>query len=131
MNNWQSQGHRSAACRRLTPSIATPIPHTTTSEAARQRSIGYGRSTPEVKTMAKGTHALHPHCVRCSTDLAYWLYLQAYFESQLEFNLSQVAGTATVHLPKKNIVDQGAIRKFAQYKERVLSQLQGVIRHDA
>lgn len=63
-------------------------------------------------------------------DLAYWMYIQAYFESQQEFNLSQVDKTVTVHLKKENILTQKAIRKFVQYKNNVLSQLEGVIRHN-
>ncbi|UBF24533.1 DUF4365 domain-containing protein [Kovacikia minuta CCNUW1] len=62
-------------------------------------------------------------------DMAYWLYLQAYFENQPGFDLSQIGETATVHLRKANIVNQAAIRKFAEYKQDILAQLQEVIRH--
>jgi len=35
----------------------------------------------------------------------------------------------TIHLPKTNILDQEAIKKFAQYRNDILNQLKGVIRH--
>lgn len=63
-------------------------------------------------------------------DIAYWLYLQAYFENLEGFNFSQIGETVTVRIPKTNIVDREAIKKFARYKENVLSQLKGVIRHN-
>ena len=64
-------------------------------------------------------------------DVAYWLYLQAYFENLVNFDLTQVGETITVHLPKENVVDQVAIRAFAWYKDDVLNQIQGVIHHNA
>ncbi|KAB8315054.1 DUF4365 domain-containing protein [Tolypothrix campylonemoides VB511288] len=64
-------------------------------------------------------------------DVAYWLYLQAYFENLEGFDLSQVGQSVTVRLPKKNLVDQEAIKKFARYRDDVLRQIKGVIRHDA
>jgi Domain of unknown function (DUF4365) len=64
-------------------------------------------------------------------NLAYWLYVQAFFERQVGFDLSQMGDTVTVHLPTSNIVNQEAIRQFARYKEDVLTQIQGVIRHYA
>ncbi|MBD6618952.1 DUF4365 domain-containing protein [Komarekiella sp. 'clone 1'] len=63
-------------------------------------------------------------------DIAYWLYLQAYFEKLEKFNLSKVGETVTVHLSKKNIVNEEAIKKLARYRDDVLRQLQGVIRHN-
>jgi hypothetical protein len=41
-------------------------------------------------------------------DIAYWLYLQAYFENWPGFDLSKVGESVTVHLPKTNILDQEA-----------------------
>lgn len=47
-------------------------------------------------------------------DVAYWLYLQAYFENWQGFDLSQVRETITVRLPKVHIVDREAIKKICQ-----------------
>ncbi len=63
-------------------------------------------------------------------DLAYWLYIQAYFENLQRFDLSQVGETLNVRLPKTNIVNQEAIKEFARYRDEILRQLQGVIRHN-
>ena len=64
-------------------------------------------------------------------DIAYWLYLQAYFENLEGFDLSQVGETVTVYLPKANIIDRESIKQFARYRNNILTQLQGVIRHNA
>ncbi len=64
-------------------------------------------------------------------NVAYWLYLQAYFENLEGFDLSQVGETFTVRLLKTNTVDQEAIKKFAIYRDDVIRQVQGIIRHDA
>lgn len=60
---------------------------------------------------------------------AYWLYIQAYFESFAEFDLSKVGDSVTVRLSKDNVLNRQAIEIFAKFKNNVLSQLQGVIRH--
>jgi Domain of unknown function (DUF4365) len=64
-------------------------------------------------------------------DIAYWLYLQAFFENQVGFDLSLVGETVTVHLQKKDILSQEAVVQFARYKQDVLEQIQGVIRRNA
>ncbi|KAM3103610.1 DUF4365 domain-containing protein [Phormidesmis sp. 146-12] len=64
------------------------------------------------------------------TDVAYWLYVQAYFEQLTISDLPQTGETVTVYLSKQNILDQEAIRTFARYRDIVLQQLQGVIHHD-
>jgi len=61
---------------------------------------------------------------------AYWLYLQAYFERLDGFSLAEIKETITVHIPTANVVDQSSIKCFAQYRDNVLNQIQGTIRHD-
>ncbi|AKG21318.1 DUF4365 domain-containing protein [Calothrix sp. 336/3] len=61
---------------------------------------------------------------------AYWLYIQAYFENLEGFNLSDIGERITVRIPKDNLLNRQAIQIFAKFKGDVLSQLQGVIRHD-
>ena len=63
-------------------------------------------------------------------EVAYWLYVQAYFESRPDFDLATVGGTVTVHMSTFNIIDETAMRQFARFRDTVLRQLQGVIRHD-
>ena len=64
-------------------------------------------------------------------DTAFWQYIQAYFEDMPDFNLAQAGRSVTIYLPKNQMVGQDAIRAFARYRDAVLSQLQGVIRHSA
>jgi len=63
-------------------------------------------------------------------DVAYWLYVQAYFERLQGFNLDRVGRTVTVHIPKANVLDESAIRRFARFKERMLEQAEGVVHHE-
>lgn len=64
-------------------------------------------------------------------DLAYWQYIQAYFETLPDFDLAQAGETVTIHLPEANLLDNDSIQRFAQYRDDVLRQLQGVIHHNA
>ena len=62
-------------------------------------------------------------------DVAYWLYLQAYFRQLTSFSLAEAGETVTVYLPRMNVVDETAIRHFARYRDQVLAQMQGVVHH--
>lgn len=61
---------------------------------------------------------------------AYWLYLQAYFEQLTDFDLSKTGQTTTVYIPKTNLLTSESIYQFAHYKNNILKQIQGVIKHE-
>ena len=63
-------------------------------------------------------------------DVAYWLYVQAYFAQQPDFRLAAAGETITVHLKRDRIVNENAIRAFARFKESIARQIQGVSHHD-
>src|ERR1700722_10895242 len=50
-------------------------------------------------------------------DLAYWLYVQSYFQEIEDFNLFAAGKTITVRVPTKNIVDAKAIKRFAEFRD--------------
>jgi hypothetical protein len=62
-------------------------------------------------------------------DQAYWLYVQSYFQEQPSFNLFAVKETVTVQIPKANVLNPAAVRRFARFRDRVLDQIREVI-HD-
>lgn len=64
-------------------------------------------------------------------EAAYWLYVQAYFESQPDFDLAKLGKEVTVHIARSNIVDQAAMRRFAEFRDRILEQTKGQVRHHA
>lgn len=64
-----------------------------------------------------------------SEDVAYWCYLQAYFERIPGFDLANAGQSVTIQIPRANTVDETAIRTFAGYRDDVLSQIEGVVRH--
>lgn len=63
-------------------------------------------------------------------DIAYWLYLQAYFQKQKPY-WQTTNQTVTLHLERQNIVNQEAIQKFAAYKNAILQQCQEIIHYEA
>jgi hypothetical protein len=64
------------------------------------------------------------------TDLAYWLYVQAYFEKQQGFSPAKMRQKTTVHVPIANTVTQEAIRRFADFRESICRQAREVVRHE-
>lgn len=63
--------------------------------------------------------------------VAYWLYVQAYFESLVGFDVRRIGRTTTAHVPLENVIDDSSIRLFATFRDRVLRQVEGVVRHHA
>lgn len=62
-------------------------------------------------------------------DQAYWLYIQAFFAQRKDIDLGEMGETVTVYLEKKQVIDLEALRQFAQYKNNILSQINGVIHY--
>ncbi len=65
-----------------------------------------------------------------SQDVAYWVYLQAYFQHQSSFDLTLAGDTTTVYLSQENVVSGDTMRLFARYKVNVLSQRPERIHYD-
>ncbi len=63
-------------------------------------------------------------------DRAYWLYVQAHFEKQPGFDPDRAGEQVAVHLPRGNSLDEAAIRRFAEFRERVCRQAGKVVRHE-
>ncbi|HUB26310.1 MAG TPA: DUF4365 domain-containing protein [Tepidisphaeraceae bacterium] len=61
-------------------------------------------------------------------DVAYWLYVQAWMESDPP-KMRARQRKIRVRLLRKNIVNEAAIRKFDEYNDRVTDQRQGKLRH--
>jgi hypothetical protein len=62
-------------------------------------------------------------------ERAYWLYVQAYFETLSGFDLRRAGQTVTVRVPTANVLDPEAIRTFARYRDRILAQVEGRVTH--
>jgi hypothetical protein len=60
---------------------------------------------------------------------SYWVYIQRYFELMDGFSLDEKQKTYTVRLPVNQTVNESSIRLFAEFKQSVLKQLDGVISH--
>jgi hypothetical protein len=63
-------------------------------------------------------------------DVAYWLYMQAFFAQQINFDLATIGKTVTVYLKQENQVNPETVQILAQYKNKVMTQLQGKINYD-
>ena len=62
-------------------------------------------------------------------DIAYWVYIQAYFERLPDFSLAQAGSTITIRLPVANRIEPASLRRFAKYRDALLDQVKGVVRH--
>jgi hypothetical protein len=53
---------------------------------------------------------------------AFWIYIQAYFQRDRDFELSLAGDSITVHIDQSNIVNEEAIQQFAHFKAEILRQ---------
>jgi hypothetical protein len=63
-------------------------------------------------------------------DVAYWLYLQAFFKRQADFESRRLAQRPVLLIPGQNVLDRRAMRRFVRFKKTVLAQQRG-LHHDA
>ena len=61
---------------------------------------------------------------------AYWLYVQAYFQRQPNFDLTSVGQSVTVSVPVANKLNAAAVRRFASFRDAVDDQTAEVFHHD-
>lgn len=62
-------------------------------------------------------------------DIAYWLYVQAYFKYGHDTGLAFPGAQVTIRIPAANVLDARAVRTFARLKARVLTQVKGIIHY--
>ncbi len=55
-------------------------------------------------------------------EVAYWLYVQSYFQ-RADFNVFEAGATITLRIPRANVLDNAAVRKFARFRDRLLAQM--------
>ncbi len=63
-------------------------------------------------------------------DTAYWLYVQAHFDSDHGTRFDKSGAKLSVRVPQANVVTPAAMRQFAAYRDRVLAQMEGLTHHD-
>jgi Domain of unknown function (DUF4365) len=62
-------------------------------------------------------------------DVAYWLYIQAFFAQQINFDIATIGKTVTVHLKREDQVTPETVQILAQYKSKVIKQMRGKINY--
>ena len=62
-------------------------------------------------------------------DVAYWLYVQSYFQRLENFSLFTAGRMITVQIPTANVVTPAAMRRFGRFRDRVVAQQREVV-HD-
>ena len=60
-------------------------------------------------------------------DEAYWLYVQRHFAGRMRTALT--GETVSVQIPIENTLNEQAVRQFAAFRDNILAQARGVIRH--
>lgn len=53
-------------------------------------------------------------------EVAYWLYVQLYFDKLTDFNLFAAPQMLSVRIPKANILDLAAVRMFSRYRDNAV-----------
>jgi hypothetical protein len=61
---------------------------------------------------------------------AYWVYVQRYFQQVQNFDLNLVAQFKTIHLNKRDLLTPKALHRIARWKNQIVMQAAGRIRHD-
>ncbi len=64
-----------------------------------------------------------------AADVAYWLYIQAYFAGQPRGTLFRAGATVRVRIPTNQVFNPQAVRQIAGYRDRILNQMDEVIDH--
>ncbi len=62
-------------------------------------------------------------------DIAYWLYTQAHFGKQADFDLGSAAEHPTVAIPCVNRMNREAMQALAKHKNAISAQLEGNFHH--
>jgi hypothetical protein len=63
-------------------------------------------------------------------DVAYWLYIQAFFEKEGSVDFDTAGATMTVRVPHVNVLTPSAVRQFAVYRNSILTQMEGLTYND-
>jgi hypothetical protein len=64
-----------------------------------------------------------------TADVAYWLYVQAYFAGRAGRNIRKGSATLTVRIPRNDVLNQQAVQQFVRFRDQVMAQIEGRVRH--
>ena len=59
-------------------------------------------------------------------DAPLWLYVQEHFERGKRVDFAAAGAKMTIRVPRTNMVTPTAMRQFAVYRDRILTQLEGL-----
>lgn len=62
-------------------------------------------------------------------EIAYWVYVQAYFDAHADLDLDEAGDRVTVRIPRSNVLNQAAVRQFALFRDQVFARLGKGARH--
>ena len=62
-------------------------------------------------------------------DLAYWVFVKAYFDGLPGFDLARCAERVTVRIPRANVLDRGAMTTLARLKNELAARNREKIIH--
>src|SRR5688572_11989779 len=60
-------------------------------------------------------------------DNAYWLHVQPYLAERGRLRIRRPPATTTVYLPCNQILNEAAVRQFAQFRDTVLSRIRRIV----
>jgi Domain of unknown function (DUF4365) len=62
--------------------------------------------------------------------VAYWVYVQAYFQKNPGLIWESSGDEMIVHIPKRQVLNPKAVRRFAEFRDRILQQRNQGVRHE-
>jgi hypothetical protein len=129
MNTYNEHGEVENDEVRLQLKATDRLPEGEGQQQSDQETISYRVETADLRLWLKETMPCILILYDAQSDVAYWLYVQAYFEQLPDFDLAHAGATITIHIPRANMLDEDAIKRLVQYKRDVQAQLKGVVRH--
>jgi hypothetical protein len=61
-----------------------------------------------------------------AADVAYWVYIQEYFQQRPRFNPNRRSADVTIRIPTTNVVNTAAVHHFARCHNHLLAQMEGL-----
>jgi hypothetical protein len=97
-------------------------------ESPRQAAISWRVETAHLRHWLNEPMPVFLIVYDANRERAYWSYVQRYFEARRR-KIPGRQRTVSLDIPADNVLTEEAVREFARFRDAVLSQARGIIRH--
>lgn len=96
---------------------------------ARKRAIAFAVDVADLRHWMFEPMPLVLVVYDAEADRAFWLYVQRYLDENPPGENVDDQGSWTVHIPLSQRLNRFAVERFRRFRDRILSQVEGDIRH--